>query len=77
MTYFFKFLIQGLSKYYKENYHDFKRIFQKKNSKKFYEYFLKINHKSNQKVGGCGSCYSICTDTYCILKILCVNNYDV
>jgi len=29
MTYFDKFLMQGLSKYYKENYHVFKRFFQK------------------------------------------------
>jgi hypothetical protein len=31
---------------------DFSRIFQ--------EYFPKINHKSSQKAGGCGSCYPIC-----------------
>ncbi len=29
MTYFDKFLMQVLSKYYKENYHEFKRFFLK------------------------------------------------
>jgi len=28
MTYFDKFLMQGFSKYYKKNYHDFKIFFQ-------------------------------------------------
>jgi hypothetical protein len=28
MTNFDKFLMQGLSKYYKENYHDFKKIIE-------------------------------------------------
>jgi len=46
MTYFVKFLIQGLSKYYKENYHDSKRIFQKKIQK----YSRNISSKAVTKV---------------------------
>jgi len=64
MTYFDKFLMQGLSKYYKNNYHDLKRFFWKlfhKFSKIFLKYFPKSSHKSNKKTSGCGSCYPICT----------------
>jgi hypothetical protein len=67
MTNFEKHLMQGLSKYYKENYHDFKISFRNI-LRILQEYFPKSSHKSSQKVGGCGSCYPVCTHTYCILK---------
>jgi hypothetical protein len=44
MTYFDKFLIQGLSKYYKKNYHDFFLKIWKK-FKNILKYFKNISPK--------------------------------
>jgi len=59
MIYFDKFLMQGLSNYYKENYHDFKIFFKKKlwNIPR-----IKQSQKQSQK-GECGSCYCVYTPT--------------
>jgi hypothetical protein len=65
MTYFEKFLMRGLSKYYKENYHDF----LKKILKLFVEY---SKNKKIQKIvpkGWCGSCYCVYTHETFVTKI--------
>jgi hypothetical protein len=52
--------MQGLSKYYKTNYRDLKRIFEeffKNIFGIFLKYFPKSNHKINKKAGKYGSCY--------------------
>jgi hypothetical protein len=63
MTYFDKFLMQGLSKYYIKKFVIKKKIedFFKNISKIILKYFLKSNHKYNKKGDGCASCYPICT----------------
>jgi len=55
----------------KENFEDFFKIIPKI----FKEYFPKRSHKSSQKVGGCGSCYSVCTHhTHHDLRFASINN---
>jgi hypothetical protein len=53
-----KFFLKNL----KNIFEDFSRIFQ--------EYFPQSNHKSNAKVGGCGSCYPVCTHQILIYKTI-------
>jgi hypothetical protein len=50
---------------------NFKKIFSKifsKISKNILGLFPKSSHKSNQKVGGCGLCYLICTHWFPLSK---------
>jgi hypothetical protein len=57
--------MQALSKYYKENYHEFKIFFLKLlwNISR-----IKQSKKQSQK-GGCGSCYPVCTHKYLVYKL--------